>query len=186
LKFRDTHFERGVKLDEDRNLYKKLQAWEEVSRILKQDYEKYGDKENVEKWFLRERRAIRNQKRQKKSIVSKTTAGIECLLVDWTSKYGTSWIRLFWVTGSLILLFSILYWISSQISWIGYIEGYSNDLLYSFGQSLYYSIVTFTTLGYGDMVPIGIEMKFLSALQTLLGAVFMALIVFVFARKYMR
>ncbi|ASJ05210.1 hypothetical protein A3L01_07435 [Thermococcus barossii] len=50
---------------------------------------------------------------------------------------------------------------------------------------LYYSMVTFTTLGYGDMHPTG-WLKALSALEALTGAVFMALIVAVIARKWMR
>ena len=51
--------------------------------------------------------------------------------------------------------------------------------------TLYYSLVTFTTLGYGDMHPTG-WLKALSALEALTGAVFMALIVAVIARKWMR
>ncbi|WP_188202595.1 potassium channel family protein [Thermococcus camini] len=50
---------------------------------------------------------------------------------------------------------------------------------------LYYSMVTFTTLGYGDMHPTG-WLKALSAIEALTGAVFMALIVAVIARKWMR
>ncbi|WP_297514406.1 potassium channel family protein [Thermococcus sp.] len=55
----------------------------------------------------------------------------------------------------------------------------------TFLNALYYSLVTFTTLGYGDMHPTG-WLKALSALEALTGAVFMALIVAVIARKWMR
>lgn len=51
--------------------------------------------------------------------------------------------------------------------------------------AMYYSLVTFTTLGYGDMHPTG-WLKALSAIEALTGAVFMALIVAVIARKWMR
>ena len=51
--------------------------------------------------------------------------------------------------------------------------------------ALYYSLVTFTTLGYGDIQPTG-WLKALSAIEALTGAVFMALIVAVIARKWMR
>ncbi len=51
--------------------------------------------------------------------------------------------------------------------------------------ALYYSLVTSTTLGYGDMHPTG-WLKIVSGLEALTGAVFMALIVAVIARKWMR
>ena len=59
------------------------------------------------------------------------------------------------------------------------------SVLGTFLNALYYSLVTFTTLGYGDMHPTG-WLKALSAIEALTGAVFMALIVAVIARKWMR
>ncbi|WP_297549065.1 potassium channel family protein [Thermococcus sp.] len=71
--------------------------------------------------------------------------------------------------------------------WSAYIEGFpqTSNYLVRFANALYYSLVTFTTLGYGDMHPTG-WLKALSALEALTGAVFMALIVAVIARKWMR
>jgi len=54
-----------------------------------------------------------------------------------------------------------------------------------FGFCLYYSVVTFTTLGYGDIHPLGYS-HFLASAEALTGAFFMALFVVVFARKMMR
>jgi uncharacterized protein YjbI with pentapeptide repeats len=61
----------------------------------------------------------------------------------------------------------------------------SIETLKDFGYCLYYSVVTFTTLGYGDIHPLGCNHVFAS-LESLLGAFFMALFVVVFARKMMR
>ena len=54
-----------------------------------------------------------------------------------------------------------------------------------FGYCLYYSVVTFTTLGYGDIHPLGYS-HILASAEALTGAFFMALFVVVFARKMMR
>ncbi|HHI01255.1 MAG TPA: hypothetical protein ENL40_07335 [Thermococcus litoralis] len=64
-------------------------------------------------------------------------------------------------------------------------RGINSNCIGTLLNALYYSLVTFTTLGYGDMHPTG-WLKALSAIEALTGAVFMALIVAVIARKWMR
>ena len=73
-----------------------------------------------------------------------------------------------------------------------YIIDYSLDSLNpsytifkDFGYCLYYSVVTFTTLGYGDIHPLGYS-HLIASVEALTGAFFMALFVVVFARKMMR
>ncbi len=51
--------------------------------------------------------------------------------------------------------------------------------------SLYYSVVTFTTLGYGDITPIGITRVF-AALEAFLGSFIIALFVVVFVKRMTR
>jgi uncharacterized protein YjbI with pentapeptide repeats len=62
---------------------------------------------------------------------------------------------------------------------------FNTETLKDFGYCLYYSVVTFTTLGYGDIHPLGYSHALASA-EALTGAFFMALFVVVFARKMMR
>jgi uncharacterized protein YjbI with pentapeptide repeats len=50
---------------------------------------------------------------------------------------------------------------------------------------LYYSVVTFTTLGYGDIRPVGVTRVF-AAVEALTGAFLMALFVVTFARRWKR
>ena len=57
--------------------------------------------------------------------------------------------------------------------------------LVAFGDCLYFSIVTFTTVGYGDVVPLG-PAKAISAVEALSGNFIMALFVVVFVRKLAR
>jgi hypothetical protein len=54
-----------------------------------------------------------------------------------------------------------------------------------FGQCLYYSFVTFTTLGYGDIHPVGYS-KIIASAEAFTGAFFIALFVVVFVRKMAR
>ena len=51
---------------------------------------------------------------------------------------------------------------------------------------LYFSIVTFTTLGYGDMSPPDNYLRLVAATEALLGAFLMALFVVSLARKFTR
>ncbi len=59
------------------------------------------------------------------------------------------------------------------------------DNLRTYGNCLYFSIVTFTTVGYGDIVPLGAT-KALAAFEALSGNFIMALFVVVFVRKLAR
>jgi len=52
-------------------------------------------------------------------------------------------------------------------------------------QSIYYSTLTFTTLGMGDFLPVGLG-RVLTTLETSLGAIIIALLVFVFGRRAAR
>ena len=50
-------------------------------------------------------------------------------------------------------------------------------------KSFYFSVVTFSTLGYGDIQPLGTWARLLAGVETILGAALSALLVFVLARS---
>ncbi|MFH1752582.1 MAG: pentapeptide repeat-containing protein [Candidatus Omnitrophota bacterium] len=61
----------------------------------------------------------------------------------------------------------------------------SGSMPLGFGDYLYYSIVTFTTLGYGDIVPKAVlSFRLLAASEAFFGAFLMGLFIFTLARKY--
>ena len=60
---------------------------------------------------------------------------------------------------------------------------YFGPILGSFLNCLYFSVVTFTTLGYGDFQPaVGLS-RFVVSLEAIIGAITMALFVYTFARR---
>ncbi|WP_461866043.1 potassium channel family protein [Thermococcus sp.] len=210
LSFSNSIFQRGIQITKEH--FKLPEAEAEARRIQRLSYEKEGKRDDADRMFVLERRAYRKVLRHcakekysnAKTLYQKFEAimfliytyistAIEIVLADWISLYGTSWGRIilnsFWV----ITVNAILYQALSRFSHtmilrvpIGTI--YTNSTsggISGLLNALYYSLVTFTTLGYGDMYPTG-WLKALSAIEALTGAVFMALIVAVMARKWMR
>ena len=65
----------------------------------------------------------------------------------------------------------------------GYTLRYFGPILGSFLNCLYFSVVTFTTLGYGDFQPAVGASRFFVSLESIIGAITMALFVYTFARR---
>jgi hypothetical protein len=57
------------------------------------------------------------------------------------------------------------------------------QIITTFLQGLYFSIITFTTIGYGDLYPTGTLSKTLVGIESLAGAIFIALFIFVLGRQ---
>lgn len=60
-----------------------------------------------------------------------------------------------------------------------------SENMFSYFTSLYYSVVTFTTLGYGDITPVGTS-RLVAALEAFIGSFTLALFVVVFVKKMTR
>ncbi len=74
----------------------------------------------------------------------------------------------------------ITYWPDDGLPQVNFIFG---KLPKIFGTSLYFSVVTFATLGYGDIYVTGALARGLATVETILGSVLIALLVFVLARS---
>ncbi|TET13252.1 hypothetical protein E3J84_00305 [Candidatus Aerophobetes bacterium] len=83
-----------------------------------------------------------------------------------------------WCAG-LIIFSSVIYWISKGVLKIVGVRAVPVE---DYWNSLYFSVVTFTTLGYGDFRPIG-KVKILASIEAILGIFFVALFIFTFARR---
>jgi len=93
--------------------------------------------------------------------------------------YGERPFRIFGWCAALIIFCSICYWMYQGASEV---VGQQTVPLKGYLNYLYFSIVTFTTLGYGDYRPIG-GIKALASIEALLGIFFIALFIFAFARR---
>ncbi len=187
LNFKSTHFQKGIVLEENPSFYNTFQAQSEAFRVLKKDYEDNGEKKKADDMFVKESRALRKQRTEKDSLLSKLSAVFELVILDYSSEYGTNWIRFFYTGGVLILLFAGFYFIGSQVEKVGYIHGIGEGFwLYNLGGSLYYSVVTFATMGPLNMYPVGTYMMFLTGLQSFLGGVFLVLIGVLLGRNWTR
>jgi len=98
------------------------------------------------------------------------------------SSYGESIWKVFYTALLMIFIYAGIYFIKG-----GIIVQNEAQPIHSFLTSLYFSIVTFTTLGYGDLHPVpSIEMRLLAGSEAFLGAFLLAYFVVVVSRKIMR
>ncbi|WP_294344504.1 ion channel [Prosthecochloris sp.] len=89
-----------------------------------------------------------------------------------TCDYGRSFTRFFgWATG-VILFFGLLYFlIPGAISQHGILN------------SVYFSFVTFTTLGFGDITPVSMVAKLLVIVEVVMGYIMLGLLVAIVSRR---
>jgi hypothetical protein len=122
-------------------------------------------------------------------------------LPRWSTQRFTSWIvDLFCGYGEApmrVVLFSLLLIFICSIFYFFFGLSFNgNHLIYQPGapleqnaifllECLYYSVVTFTTLGYGDFTPIGLSRIF-AAFEAFTGSFTLALFVVVFVKKMTR
>lgn len=104
------------------------------------------------------------------------------LFLDKTSSYGEEPIKIAGWTVGTILLSAVIYPATQGIreSSTGDIISYQDggNIIYTFLESLYFSIVTFTTLGYGDYQPVGYLSKTMTSIESIAGVFFAGLFIY--------
>ncbi|MGD2251182.1 MAG: pentapeptide repeat-containing protein [Candidatus Methanofastidiosia archaeon] len=186
-------FEEKHMNDEDINLT--FNQLETIYRDLKQNMQNHGDYDTAGKFYYREMEMKRNQyKLFRKKWWIQNILRILC-------GYGE---KPLWVIRNaiIIVILGAISYFFSGIARVGaeipvgnspYIINYSLNslnlsitLLNDFFYCLYYSVVTFTTLGYGDIHPVGKISHAISFIEAFIGAFFIALFVVVVVRKMAR
>lgn len=110
-------------------------------------------------------------------------------LVDLFCGYGEAPLRIIGLSLFIIIICAILYSFTG-LNYQDSIHAVSSK--YSLGEnlstlfsSLYFSVVTFTTLGYGDITPVGVS-RAIAAIEAFTGSFTIALFVVVFVKKMTR
>lgn len=111
---------------------------------------------------------------------NKNPAYIPMALMGLLSGYGEKPNRVILSSAAIILMYSIIYYCQNAVA-----ISYSSVKNYSIWDYIYYSIVTFTTLGYGDLVPKAhTGYRLLAGSEAFIGAFMIGLFVFTLSRKY--
>lgn len=110
-------------------------------------------------------------------------------MVDIFCGYGEAPLRIIGLSMAIILACAIIYAFTG-LSFQDSVQAVSAEQtleqnLSLFASSLYYSVVTFTTLGYGDFTPVGIS-RAIAAIEAFTGSFTIALFVVVFVKKMTR
>ena len=175
--------------------------WKELEGIyrrLKQSYQKYGDNSTAGKFYYQEMECQREQLRGFNKLIKN---------VFKLCGYGEKPFNVILASVFLIILFAFTYlfggieFVGSSVSkvppnvidynlslnsfGIQWVMNNFDSVLEDFLLCIYTSVITFTTLGYGDVRPIGVSRIF-AALEAGLGIIMTALFIFVFTRKMLR
>ncbi|RJT07567.1 pentapeptide repeat-containing protein [Halococcus sp. IIIV-5B] len=129
--------------------------------------------------------------RVKSKISESPIVGRVSLLSRWVWLYAESWKRILATSAVIIALYSVLYNymsvseaspISSRQVVLGHtinFPGISYDII----NAIYFSVSTFTTLGYGDIQPNSIFTRILAGSEALVGSLLIAALLFVIGRR---
>jgi hypothetical protein len=160
-----------------------LQQCEEVCRSIRLETEHQGLFETAGEYFRKEMIMRRKQMPRLSwpRFLSK--------LVDLFCGYGERPLRTISFSLGVILFCSILYYLigiddNGSLLHLNVNAGFKDNIM-AFLECLYFSVITFTTLGYGDLVPVGYS-RIVSATEAFTGAFTIALFVVVFVKKMTR
>ena len=156
---------------------------EEICRHIRKVAENQGLFETAGTFFYKE--MVVRRKQLPRSSATRWVSKI----VDVFCGYGERPARVILFSLSLIAIYSLIFAMLGIQSSSGILR-FSTDLsvlqnLNVWANTLYYSVVTFTTLGYGDLVPIGFSRLF-AAVEAFTGSFTLALFVVVFVKKMTR
>lgn len=122
-----------------------------------------------------------------------TLTNVVWFFSKWAAGFLIVWRRILMLNAVVILLFSVIYlgssgWDRGARGELLTSEGtqlYNDGILNAIGSSLYFSVVTFSTLGYGDIHPVG-WLRYIAMFEALFGLILMALFTIACARRVLR
>ncbi len=155
-------------------------AEEKTFRIVKNNYQREGQYTLAGEYYYKEKIAKR---KQLSWYLPKRWS--EYILLDVLCGYGERPLRVIRTGLGILFCLAFLYWK------VGHIfpsrDLFSETHALTFGDALYFSVVTFTTLGFGDWRPDPSHwIRYVVMSEAFIGAFLMALFIVTFARRMMR
>lgn len=140
---------------------------------LEENYRSMGEREERELAFLRKNEAKRMMAKKKGKVLEY----LYQTFLKTYSLYGTSPGRIVASSLAVMLLCALLYWLSGGLDYGPHRPGFTS--------ALYFSAITFATIGYGDVVPLG-SARILAALEGFWGFFSNSYFLVVLARRLYR
>lgn len=141
-------------------------------RECRRQYDLAGNTESASRVFILEKNyQLQHSKGFKKVFL---------YLYKILSAYGESPMRVALAGFSVISICALIYY------FVGIYSSEKNEVIHSLTTSIYFSIVTFTTLGYGDYSPVNTFARATSACEAILGLLITSLFLVTVVRKYSR
>lgn len=160
------------------------QEAEETYRTLFREYEERGIYDEAGKLFQKE---MLMRRKQLKPFSKDWMVNV---FSDVVTGYGEEPIRVYLLSGLLVILSTILFAFGGIIKGDEVIILSLNNSFYEnlncLWESLYFSVVTFTTLGYGDIIPYGNFSRLVAMTEAFLGSFVLAIFVVVVVKKMAR
>lgn len=164
-------------------------ALEMTYRKAKKGAELAGDEQAGSEFFVNQMRYRRQRYRQDFADargMEKVSAGATYLgsrLMGMVSGHGERPWRVIGTSLAVILACAVLYPLFGLAGNGGVIGYGAGGLLGVLGRALYFSTTTFATLGLGDLYPASLGGQLLAGIESLVGAMLMALLVFVLGKR---
>ncbi len=157
-----------------------LEQSEEIYRLLRNATERQG------LYGLAAEFGYKELLTRRKQMPRGSSARIGSFIVDLVCGYGEKPQNTIFFSLLLIGLCALGYFFlgvshNGELLQFAWENGWKRNVL-NFMTTLYYSVVTFTTLGYGDITPIGLS-RVLAAVEAFLGSFSIALFVVVFFKR---
>lgn len=135
-------------------------------KTFKKIYQQQGDDDIAKNYFIKENEFIR------RSLMGWNYFTKSLSYYYW--EYGRKPHRIIYISLAIIISFGFIYWLNSDL--IALNSSSAKEFGFGFGDSFYFSTITFTTLGYGDLSPLS-WLKILSSIEAFLGVVNMGFLI---------
>lgn len=158
--------------------FKHLADKSHVFSLVAEGWERVGDKSEENYYFYHQ--MVANRK------LSPWFVQPFYWFAELTCGYGTKWINVLVTWIAIILISALLFSAGNGVTKSSGEYEEKAGFIKAFPRAFYFSVVTFTTLGYGDYEPKSGKYRVIASLESVLGAFMMALFVLVFAHAFMR